>query len=66
MLPYTATNDPKHYRDLALEARRAAETLTDSKAREHMLACAAAYERLANLAERAPITPPQPDAATSG
>ncbi|HWE72324.1 MAG TPA: hypothetical protein VG328_04135 [Stellaceae bacterium] len=66
MLPHTAANDPKHYRGLALEARRAAETLTDSKAREHMFACAEAYERLAKLAERPPVTPLQPDAATSG
>jgi len=50
-----ATNDPKHWKDLALDARRVAENLTDPKAREHMIACAEAYERLAKLAENHPI-----------
>ena len=54
-MPFMATNDPKHWKDLALDARRVAENLTDPKAREHMIACAEAYERLAKLAENHPI-----------
>jgi len=50
-----ATNDPKHWKDLAFDARRIAANLTDPKAREHMFACAEAYERLAKLAENHPI-----------
>jgi hypothetical protein len=55
VMPYMAANDSKHWKDLALDARRMAEYLTDPKAREHMIACAEAYERLANLAKKHPI-----------
>lgn len=54
-MPYMVANDPKHWKDLAIEARRMAERLTDPKAREHMIASAEAYERLAKLAENHPI-----------
>jgi hypothetical protein len=55
VMPYMVANDSKHWKDLALDARRMAEYLTDPKAREHMIACAEAYERLANLAKKHPI-----------
>ena len=49
---YSSANAPQHWRDLALDARRAAANLTDETARKHMIACAEAYERLAILAEK--------------
>lgn len=51
-LPYTVANDPAHWRNRAEEARAMAESLTSPEARRHMLNCAAAYERLAQLAEK--------------
>ena len=54
-LPYSIANDPQHWRDLALETRRVAENLSDATARQHMIACAEAYERLAIRAEKYPL-----------
>lgn len=49
------TNDPKHWRDKAEEARAVAAQLRSEQARQHLIACAKAYERLAKLAEEAPL-----------
>ncbi|HEY3919603.1 MAG TPA: hypothetical protein VGL83_17575 [Stellaceae bacterium] len=54
-MPYSTANDPSHWRELALDTRRIAEHLTDATARQHMIACAEAYERLAILAEKYPL-----------
>jgi hypothetical protein len=51
------TNDPQHWHTKAREARNVAEQLTSERAREHMLNCAEAYERLAKLAEQEPLFP---------
>lgn len=40
----------RNWRERAEEARAVAESLAKPQAREHMLACAAAYDRLAVLA----------------
>ena len=44
-------DDPKHWRDKAEEARRKAEDMTDSEARETMMRVAEQYDRLAEKAE---------------
>jgi hypothetical protein len=51
-------NDPKHWRDLADEARAMAEYLTSLEAQQQMLKCADSYERLAQMAERRRIYEP--------
>ena len=55
-LPYSHANNPTHWLSLARDARRVAENLTDETARGHMISCAEAYERLAALAEKHPLS----------
>ena len=50
---------------LAGEARAIADNLCDAKAREHMLAAARCYERLAVMAERGPLLAETPKAANA-
>ena len=45
-------DDPKHWRQLAQEARAAADQLDDPDARRTMLEIAESYEELASIAER--------------
>jgi hypothetical protein len=45
-------NNPKYWRGKARHARTVAEYLRHTKAREHILAAAASYEALADLAEQ--------------
>jgi hypothetical protein len=47
-----ATYDPQYWREKAEEVRTIAERLASEEARGHMLACAASYDRLAELAEK--------------
>jgi len=51
-------NDPAYWRAKAEEARATADYLTNDRARQHMLNCAASYERIAHLAERGALTMP--------
>ena len=44
-------DDPKHWRQLAQEARAAADRLDDPDARKTMLEIAESYEELASIAE---------------
>lgn len=46
------SDDPKHWRQLAREARASADQLDDPDAKRTMLEIAAGYEQLAVLAER--------------
>jgi hypothetical protein len=48
-------NSPDYWRVRANEARAAAFKLSDPVAKAHMHAAADGYERLAKLAERAPL-----------
>jgi hypothetical protein len=45
-------DDPKHWRQLAREARAAADQLDDPEAKRTMLEIAENYEQLASLAEK--------------
>lgn len=45
-------NDPKHWRQLAQEARAAADQLDDPVAKRTMLEIAESYEELASIAEK--------------
>jgi hypothetical protein len=45
-------DDPRHWRQLAQEARAAADQLDDPVAKRLMLEIAASYEELASIAER--------------
>jgi hypothetical protein len=47
-----AADDEQRWRELADEARHAAEQMTDPEARRALLFIAAAYERLARSANR--------------
>lgn len=47
-------NDPDYWRAKAVEARTIAQAMADPRAREHMLAAAEAYERLAALTRTGP------------
>ena len=49
-MPYSAANDPLHWRECAEEMRTMAENLTDSGARETLLKVAAGYDDMANKA----------------
>jgi hypothetical protein len=48
-------NDPAYWRQRADEARRMADELTDPLARQAIMEVAAAYERLAQIAEDKPL-----------
>jgi len=48
----TRENDPAFWRAKATEARAMADYLTNDRARQCMLNCAASYERIAQMAER--------------
>ena len=50
-------NSPAYWRNKASEARTAAIKLQDPTAKAHMHAAADSYERLAKMAERAPLIP---------
>ena len=50
------TDDPEHWRQRAEEARRMAQTLSDRTGQQFLLECAKAYDLLALLAARGPIT----------
>ena len=52
-MSHSHMDDPKHWRDRALEARRVAGLMTDGVAKELMLEVALGYERLAERAEQA-------------
>ena len=55
-MPFTASiHEPKRWRERAEEARAVAESLSNPQARQHMLACAESYDRLAVLAELGPL-----------
>lgn len=45
-------NDPKHWRQLAQEARAAADQFNDPDAKRTMLEIAEGYEELASIAEK--------------
>lgn len=47
-------NDPEHWQAKAAEARKIAQAMSDPRARDHMLAAAEAYERLAALTRVGP------------
>jgi hypothetical protein len=51
LVPASFINDPEHWRQRAEEARRLAEQINDSAAKETMLRVAADYDRLATRAE---------------
>jgi hypothetical protein len=56
------TDDPKHWRDRAHEARTRAGELNDPEAKRQMLGIARGYDRLAERAEgRLQPTPPPPE-----
>jgi hypothetical protein len=50
------TDDGRHWRDKAVEARAQAAQMTDPQARSTMLKIAESYEHLAGIAERAART----------
>jgi hypothetical protein len=57
------TDDPKHWRDRAHEARARAGELNDPEAKRQMLGIARGYDRLAERAEerlRPMASPPEP------
>jgi hypothetical protein len=55
-MPFTASiHNPRQWRERAEEARAVAESLSNPHARQHMLACAESYERLAVLAALGPL-----------
>jgi hypothetical protein len=54
---YTAANDPDHWRVRANHARTIADTFVHKEAREQMLVVAAAYDGLAELAEKDRLQP---------
>ena len=57
------TDDPKHWRDRAHEARIRAGELNDPEAKRQMLGIARGYDRLAERAEergRSTALPPEP------
>lgn len=56
-------NSPEFWRAKAEEARAMANYLTNEQARQHMLNCAASYDRLARMAERGTIIHAEPKAA---
>jgi hypothetical protein len=53
----TAANDPDYWRLRAEEAQTVAETFVNPQAREQMQRIVDAYERLAEIAAKAPILP---------
>ena len=53
-MPYFV-KDPGHWREQAAEMRRLADTVSDQAARETLLATAAAYDRMAERAEKHPL-----------
>jgi hypothetical protein len=48
----TSKDDPEHWRQLAQEARAAAERLDEPEAKRTMLEIAESYEELASIADR--------------
>jgi hypothetical protein len=64
-LPYSIANDPAHWRKLAEDARTWANNLSSPEARQHMLNCAASYERLAQLTEKSRIYERPPEGKSS-
>jgi hypothetical protein len=47
-------DDPSHWRQRAQEARAEADKMSDAELKQTMLEIAAAYDRLAEIAERRP------------
>jgi hypothetical protein len=52
MINASMHDDPKHWRQLAQEARAAADRLDDPDAKRTMLEIAEGYEELASIAEK--------------
>ena len=50
--------NPSHWRERAAEARKNAEQMSDAESKRTMLEIAAAYEKLAQRAERRSSTSP--------